>query len=334
LEDLRSAVATAGSIRAAEKLLRSQGLEISDRTIRRRLGAATRSEYTVEDVPPAIDVEDLIAERKRKFAKLRKVTDASRVRTVRLRTNEVIGLGFFGDPHLDDDGTNIEKVLGHAELFSGVHPGLYAASLGDITNNWVGRLERLYGEQSTSSAEALALTEHFLKLVQWLFAIHGNHDVWNKQVPLLDYLLQSQTQITAAHEQRVRLVFPNGKELLIHARHKFPGHSQWTKQFGQIKAAMLGGGADIYVGGDKHVSGYSNGWHDGARRMWHAVQVASYKEIDDFPIELGLSPADLFQCPVAIIDPNAAEPLNFIRWEFDPQEGAARLGWERKRAKR
>jgi hypothetical protein len=651
LQELRQAIDAVGSIRAAGRLL-----GIPESTIRSRLGRASVSEYEVEPVEP-IDapIEELLEERFRKFDRLKEGTNSAFVRQVRLKTNAPIGLGFFGDPHVDDDGTNLRKLLDHARLFDGRTEGLYGALLGDVANNWVGKLERLWADQSVNHREAFRLTEHFLQSVMWLFVVWGNHDCnsmdtqaltkrgwveysglrdddevlgfnpeteaaewqpilskfsrphnqpmveiknqhvdalvtrghrvlhhvhkqkgwkyveakdfaahkwqaircaaitdnkpyglsddylrlagwlltdagrgptggwtiyqskpdhvlrirelldrlgfsyketvrdrditevmgrtllkrplpahefsihmassrlcdelvpdrrtlpawvfelsveqfnilldtiidadgcwdgvtpedkkcgvvhktkefldslqaacvafgwrtllscardhdwrlsicsnpesiittsvsvnevpavdrvwclsvpltnfmvrrngkahftgncWNQKIPFYDYLVQAHTKITAAHEQRVKLIFPNGREVMIHARHKFPGHSQWTKQFGQIKAAMLGGTADIYIGGDKHVSGYSNGWHDGQKRMWHAVQVASYKEIDEYPVELGLTPADLFQCPVAVINPNAEGPLNFIQWVWEPEEGAARVAWERGR---
>jgi hypothetical protein len=324
---MRQAITSLGSVRAAGRLL-----GIPESTIRFRLRKSHDDSHEVDEtVQHEVAIGDLLRERFDKFARLKDGTHDAFVRTVRLKTNDPIGVGFFGDAHVDDDGTNLKKLFEHVDIFDGRTAGLYGAFLGDVANNWVGRLERLWADQSVNHREAFRLVEFFFKSVSWLFVVHGNHDVWNQKLPLYDYILQSQTKITAAHEQRVRLVFPNKREVMIHARHKFPGHSQWTKQFGQIKAAMLGGNADIYIGGDKHVSGYSAGWHDGQKRMFHAIQVASYKEIDEYPVELGLSPADLFQCPVAIINPNTEGPLNFIRWEFDPHEGAERLTWERDR---
>lgn len=656
IEIIREAIREAGSIRAAERLL-----NISERTIRRRLRKEVQDDLkVVSEVPVISDVDELIQERIRKFRRLQKATEASTIRDVYLKTNKPIGVGFFGDTHMDDDGTNIEKVFRHAELFNGQNAGLYGFFLGDVWNNWVGRLTRLWADQSTNAREAQLLVEKFFNSVYWLAVLLGNHDCldeqtevltkrgwlhhseltgddlvlslntqtngaewhpviekitrkntdrmvnvkaqgmdmmvtpnhrvlhrkrksdhtftdmdytsastlphrfripvaghspvsfceltddqirlvgwvltdgsihrpkqgrpqftiyqskdttdiralldrlgfeytestrhrditeicgrelvkealpqtefrikakhsdhissflpqkgklpdwtfdlddrqftvllealisgdgtwdgthpekrncavlhgskefldsvqavavvhgwramlsvarekdyrlnlvqkdfwegeraqtvsesdpvdtvwcistpltnfmvrrngkafftgncWNGKTDILEYMLKANTSVVAAHEQRIRLHFPNGRTVLIHARHRFPGHSQWTKQFGQIKAAMLGGNADIYVGGDKHVSGYSNGWHDGVKKMWHAIQVASYKEIDEYPVELGLAPADIYQCPVAIIDPKATGPLNFIRWEFDPEEGAERLAWQRSRA--
>lgn len=322
------AVTKAGGFRAAERLLREQGYEISERTIRRMM---QREEYDIEDAPERVDVQALLERRFAEYEGKKSYETATHIRTVRLRSNRPIGIGFQGDGHLDDPGTNLKQFFEHAELFNGEQKGLYLAFLGDIFNNWVGRLQAIYGKQNTTSEEAKALIEHYCGMCNFLFVILGNHDLWNEKEDMLQYLFRASSNIVTAHEQRVKLVFPNGREIVIHARHKFNGNSMWMTQFGQIKAAQLDGTSDIYVGGDKHVSGYSNGIHPGTKRMYHALQVASYKVYDDYPIELGLMSKQLYTCPVAIINPKATDDLNLIRWEFDPFEGAERLAWEQSR---
>jgi hypothetical protein len=44
---------------------------------------------------------------------------------------------------------------------------MYAVCVGDVTNNWVGRLAALYAEQSTTEAEAW-------KLAEWWLVLHGD----------------------------------------------------------------------------------------------------------------------------------------------------------------
>jgi hypothetical protein len=66
-------------------------------------------------------------------------------------------------------------------------------------------------------------------------------------------------------------------------------------------------------------------------KIWHAIQVASYKKIDRYAEELHLDQKDMYNCPVVLIDPYATSELNFIRWEFDPHEAAERLKWMRTR---
>jgi hypothetical protein len=65
--------------------------------------------------------------------------------------------------------------------------------------------------------------------------------------------------------------------------------------------------------------------------MWHALRIASYKRLDRYAEDLNLVDKSLYVCPVALIDPQATDPVNFIRWEFDPFEGAERLKWMRAR---
>src|SRR5690606_35290865 len=110
--------------------------------------------------------------------------------------------------------------------------------------------------------------------------------------------------------------------------------SMWSEVFGAAKTAQLDGEQhDIYVGGHIHTSGYAHGMRPSSGRMWHAIQVASYKKIDRYAEALNLDPKDLYNCPVALIDPHATSEVNFVRFQFDPKEGAERLKWMRKRWK-
>ena len=64
----------------------------------------------------------------------------------------------------DTHGINITqaeeiwKLLGNkiANVISSDHKtdGLFGGNLGDIQNNWIGRLQALYGQQSTSAKES------------------------------------------------------------------------------------------------------------------------------------------------------------------------------------
>ena len=110
IEVLRARVNEAGSVRAAARLL-----GLGESSVRRRLHKASSDEYVVEPAPHKHQpVELLIEERIRKFEALKSGTDSSYVRTVHVRSNETIGIGFFGDPHISNDGANIKKLLDHA----------------------------------------------------------------------------------------------------------------------------------------------------------------------------------------------------------------------------
>jgi hypothetical protein len=325
--NLRQLVSTHGSIRAA-----ARSISMPESTMRSKLVREKSVEFDISEVGDPINVEALIAHRMDQFAHKLAVHSASQIRTIRMKTNDPIGIGCVGDPHVDDDGTDLKLLYEHADLFDGRNPGLHAVLLGDVWNNWQGRLARLWSEQGTSGEQARALVTHYLTYIRWLAVVFGNHDAWSGTSDILKEILKVSTSIQTPNGQKLRIVFPNKREVIIHARHKWTGRSEWVQQFGAIKGAMRDGQCDLYVGGDYHVSGYSNGWHPGTEKMWHALQVASYKALDRYADELGLARRDPYVCPVLVIDPKATTSSSFTHVEFDPYNGADRLKWLRARA--
>lgn len=339
-EDLiRQTVEAMDGFRPAARALRELGFNVSESGIRAMFKRWADTPETGPDfeiglpggVQYGIDPQKLIERRIQQFNDKKKAFDREKIIPVNVRMDGPIGLGFMGDPHVDDDGTDLEQLFSHVDLFDGRNEGLFAGCIGDAANNWVGGLARLWSEQSTSAAEARVIITAFLTRVHWMFYIHGNHDVWNGGNNLINAILGSGAAIKKESKIRMALKFPNGRDLRIYAVHGFAGKSMWSEVYGAAKKAQLDGTHDIFVAGHIHTSGYAHGWHDSNEKMWHALQVASYKKIDRYAEELNLEPKDLYNCPVAIIDPYATNPVNYIRWEFDPHEGAERLKWMRGR---
>jgi len=336
---IRQTVEALGGNRPAARALRELGFDISESSIRRMFGRISENQPMQPDfeldlpggVQNSINIDKLIQRRISEYETKKQAFDREKLIPVNVKMDGPIGLGFMGDPHVDDDGTDLAELFGHVDLFDGRNEGLYAGCIGDAANNWVGGLARLWSEQSTSAAEARAIVTEFLTRVRWLFYIHGNHDVWNGGNNLINAILGNGAAIKKESKVRMKLQFPNGRDLKIYAVHGFQGKSMWSEVYGAAKKAQLDGTHDIYVAGHIHTSGYAHGWHEGNEKMWHAMQVASYKKIDRYAEELNLEPKDLYNCPVALIDPYATSDINFIRWEFDPYEGAERLKWMRQR---
>lgn len=333
---IRQTVESMGGYRPAARALSDLGFDISERSIRRLFSRLsediqTHEDFELEHPRGGVDVNELIERRIKQFAEKKKSYDRDKLIPVRVKLDGPIGLGLMGDPHVDDDGTDLEQLFSHVDLFDGRNKGLYAGCIGDVANNWVGGLARLWSEQSTSAEEARLIVNEFLTRVNWLFYIHGNHDLWNGGNNLINQILQHNTVIRKDNRVRLQLRFPNGRDLRLYAVHGFPGKSMWSEVYGAAKKAQLDGAHHIYASGHIHTSGYAHGWHESNQLMWHAIQIASYKKIDRYADELNLDPKDLYNCPVALIDPNATDQVNFIRWEFDPFEGAERLKWMRKR---
>jgi UDP-2,3-diacylglucosamine pyrophosphatase LpxH len=337
-ELIRTAIQEMGGFRPAARYLRENGYDISESGIRSMNKRWQSDEFELEMEYPEgepeapIDIEALISRRIEQFARKRTNYEREKLIHVRVNRDGPIGLGFFGDMHLDDDGTDLESVLRDVDLFDGRHEGLFAGNVGDVFNNWAGRLARLYSEQSTSSAESLALVEHVLTRIQWLYYHDGNHDLWGQGGDLLKLILRNHAVVHKSNRIRLALRLPNGRNVKVYSVHGFQGKSMWSEVYGAAKKAQLDGEHhDIYVGGHIHTSGYTHGRRPNSDRIWHALQVASYKKIDRYAEELNLDAKDLYACPVALIDPNAKTEINFIRFEFDPHEAALRLKWMRDR---
>lgn len=133
-----------------------------------------------------IDVRELIERRKSAFARKDSAAQARKLIPVRVRGNEPIGITLLGDPHVDDDGTDLGSLERDIRVIQRTD-GLYAACVGDVQNNWVGRLAKLYGEQETTTSQAWQLVEWFVEELRghWLFMVHGNHDCHDMETEAL-----------------------------------------------------------------------------------------------------------------------------------------------------
>lgn len=275
-----------------------------------------------------LTVEELVEDRKRRFARKRLYEEARRCIPVRINIPGPVGILHFGDPHVDDDGTDIAALERHTGLVANTE-GLFAASVGDTTNNWIGRLARLYGEQSTSAAEAWALAEWFVRRCDWLYMIGGNHDAWSGAGDPLKWIA-GQT-VYESSEVRLALTFPNKRVCTINARHDFAGHSQWNPTHGAMKAAQMGVRDDILVCGHKHVSGYQPLKIPNEDRISHCIQVASYKVFDRYAKERGFRDQHISPSVLTIIDPSAKTAAGFVNVFHEIEEGVEYLTWKRQR---
>lgn len=134
-----------------------------------------------------------------------------------------------------------------------------------------------------------------------------------------------------ATEARIGLKFPNGREVVINARHDFAGGSMWNPTHGPMKAAQMGVRDDVVICGHKHKSGYSPLKDPETGKVMHCLQVASYKRYDRYAREKGFRDQSLSPCVVTVIDPDATEAVNLIQCFWDAQKGADYLTFLRAR---
>lgn len=308
----------------------SWGRNVIDRL--ERIRQAT-PEFTVERPPePEIPIEDLIEQRIEAFRRKQQHEDARKLIPVTVRDDLPIGILHFGDPHVDDDGTDLALLRSHAHLVRDTE-GLWAATVGDATNNWVGRLAALYGQQGTSAVNAWRIAEWFFgEADKWLYVVGGNHDMWSGSGDPLSWISAQAGALYQESEARVALRFPNGREVRINCRHDFAGNSQWNPAHGPMKAQIMGLRDHLAVAGHKHVSAYGVQKDPAAGITMHAILVGSYKRYDRYARERGFRDQALGPACLTVIDPALPDVHpDLVKVFWDPHEGAEYLTWKRSR---
>lgn len=291
------------------------------------LGLKGQGNYVQRNIPPAdtatvelpefvdddIPVEEIIDSLSKRFEKRNTAHKQKKWFPIKVNSNGPIGLSFFGDPHVDDNGCNWPLLKHHCELHAKTE-GLFAVNIGDIENNWTGRLAKLYANQDTSRSTAHKLTEWFLKDsgINWLVWLMGNHDMWGElstvmramnvdRIPMEDW------------QARFKLVFPNGKECKIWAAHDFKGHSMWNSLHAPQKAAHMKSEAHIYACG--HTHNWACHHEESASRdfTYWLIRSRGYKFIDEYADLLGHFPQQEGASVTVIIDPGASSAAGFVQ---------------------
>lgn len=295
-------------------------------------GIEEKPEFEIGELPSELPPTDEILERRRKeFARKDKFKKSRKLIDVKVNLDGPIGILHFGDPHVDDPGTDIVTLERHLKLVSDTD-GLMGANVGDLHNNWVGRLSHLYGQQSTSAQEAWALVEWMVSSIDWLYLIGGNHDCWSGAGDPLKWMTRTQPGASESWGARLNLKFPNKREIRVNARHDFHGHSQWNPNHGPAKAIKMGWRDHILTCGHKHTTGMGPPDKCPATGLisW-PIRVAGYKVHDRYADELGLPDQNISPACLTIIDPSKADnDPNCIVPFLAIEQGVEYLKWLRK----
>ena len=274
-------------------------------------------------------VEELLERREREYQRKEAAESARVLIPVKINLDGPICIVHMGDPHVDDPGTDIKTLRRHIDTINRTE-GMVAANVGDLQNNWVGRLARLYGEQATSAAEAWALTEWLVKSTRWLYLIGGNHDCWSGAGDPLKWIASHHGQAFEAWGARLELQIRNGKKVRVNARHDFAGHSQWNTAHAPAKAAQMGWRDHILSCGHKHTSGYQMVKDPASGLISHALRVAGYKVHDRYAKELGLPNQNISPASCTVIDPRFADDdPRLVTVIHDVEEAAGFLKFKR-----
>ena len=275
---------------------------------------------------------DELLDRQVKTYERKKRSKANKVKRVRVPDGLPIAICHIGDPHVDAAGFNVREMQ---RVLSAVArtPGMYAGNLGDVTNNWVGRLQAEYAHQNTTLDDAVRLERWLLHSCPWAYLVIGNHDHWNQGGYLLREILRGvSVGAVGDHEVRLEFDFGHGQLVRIIARHQFRGRSQWNRSHGVMKALRFDPWADVGIQGHVHVHAMQTETTDD-QRIKTALVVRGFKEMDAYADTLGLTEDPYGHSCTTILDP-AGPPTERVRVVWDPDEAAEVLTWLRGRRSR
>lgn len=325
-----------GNVTAAAKACKMPRgtLQSRIRESQTRLEEIDAAEFTIPDLPHvSADVDEIRRRRRREWERTAQAEESRLLIPVQVHLDGPIGIAHFGDPHLDDPGTNLPLLERHIAIVK-TTKGLFGGNVGDTTNNWPRRsaLAYLHSEQSTTAAEAWALAKWFIEEIPWLYIIGGNHDLWSGTDDPLEWITQQAGALYEQHGARLGLEFPNGRVIRVNARHDFAGHSMWNTVHGASKAAQMGWRDHILTCGHKHTSGYQVVKDPATGLISHALRVAGYKSIDKYAKSRGLPNQAFASCAVTIIDPSKDDhdPAQ-VQVFFDLETAAEFLTWRRRK---
>lgn len=247
-------------------------------------------------------IEDIIARKRKGFERKAKANADRQWFEIKVNETKPYGVLMFGDPHLDDDGCNIPILERHLAIAA--KPGVYSLNIGDTTNNWVGRLERLYASQETSKNTGKRLAEWFMfdSGATWLCWVLGNHDEWNDGVDFHMRLAKHKIPVIDWRAQ-FQLVHPSGSVARVDASHGRKGSSIWNNLHATLRAAKLGEIADIFCTGHTHNYGLEHLEIAERKHDCWLVQLRGYKFLDHYALTNNFAEHQLGSAVLAIIDP-------------------------------
>lgn len=276
-------------------------------------------------------IEDLVAHRKKVSARAIAAYRARELVHVPVKIGGPIALALIGDPHVDDNGCDWERLDADLALI-GAAPGMFAVHVGDITNNWSGRLMHLWAQQSTSADEALKLAEYVLTRVEPLIVVTGNHDSWPGPLQgVVQRTMRGRSGLVGEAGVRVQFEFPTGLELRMHVRHDFPGRSMYSTTHGMRRELREGYRDHLLVAGHLHNDEASIVPVETEGLVSTMVRVSGYKIADHFAAERRFVSKRMAPTAWALIDPAARCPAEIVKLYWDGEECADILAHKRRR---
>lgn len=277
---------------------------------------------------PDVDIDVILDHLSKRFNKKAEHEKAKHWFKIKIPTR-FYGLVVIGDPHLGVH-CRIDLLRRDISLLQKTK-NVGAVQIGDVTNNWSGRLISLYSEEDISRHTERRLARWFLKEagIPWVAWLHGNHDQMNSEFSTyLETINAAQIPMTD-WAAKFKLVFQNDVEVKIDASHNHKGTSIYNKLQGQKRASLWGEEADIYVAGHHHTWAISQEEQNG--RVINLARARGYKGNDDFALRHQFSEENYGASIMFVIDSEAAPNVR-VKPFADIEEGCEFLTWKQNRA--
>jgi hypothetical protein len=241
-------------------------------------------------------------------------------------------LAVVGDPHLDDPGTDWGLLRRHHALLRREH--VHGVCLGDVVNNWAGRLQRLYAEQEVTRTQGWKLAQWFFATVPWLVIVKGNHDLWSSSHGTgdpLDWMSRGAAMLED-WQAKFEVATPSGHATRIWAAHDFKGTSIYNPLHGPMRAAKFSGGeADVYVAGHQHHWELFNGEDaNKSRRPFWLARARGYKFLDAYADQHQFGSQKHGATIGIVVDPTREGPAA-LHCYADLEEAVEVMEWRRAR---
>jgi hypothetical protein len=320
VEAIQALAAHNGNIAAASKQLNLERHAFRYRLQKGREWGLYDVEPNKKNDPIFDEVPERLEHHKAYFKKLEKADNL--VQKIYLKDDKPFVLTALGDPHLDNQGTDLDL---WEKWNNAIKQDRWrGCCLGDVLDNWVGKLERLYGDNRMTREDAELFFRYYVKEYShlWDWFIGGNHDKWPDMARMIKIVLWDAKVPYRTDEMKIEYHTPSGHVVKVKARHNFKGNSMYSTDHGVKRDAMFTGSAyDILLGGDLHVSGYTP-VKSPEGVYCHAVQLGAFKIVDEYAMTCGFYDKHISPAVALVIDPRK-DRTDFTRVRvFHDIEGA------------
>ena len=293
------------------------------------IGASKKS-WTAAPLPTKErNLDDLLDAKRKQAILAQEFEEGTKLARIKIHTPGPIGLMIFGDPHIDSYGCDFNLLEAHLKIAKARPETIFPGNIGDIRDNWIGRLAMLVWQNTFAAKETWKLAEWLMSYIKWCWLIRGNHDMWAGDNDPLDWISKlAEIGVDRDSGQRIAFEHPNGVETRLHARHDFPGRSIYNANHGLGREARFGFRDHIIAAGHLHYG------MDSAEVIGDVliqmVRVSGYKRSDQYRHSRGFHPSTIHPAALIIVDPDQPDGSR-SRCFVTPtvEEGAAYLDWRR-----